>query len=267
MIVINDRGRGFEKELRSLCADSPFGARIEAYYSAYKSNIYSFLDFWLCRSSNNKAVCALCRYYDTLIFCGECSEEVKSFIEMLSPRNVLCDNASGLSLPGYLAKTGETMRCIAPKALQDYLPNGFEIVLLNGEMDDLREVYTLLLNEYSDGASLGCFNDYFIDMSHRIRHKVTDVYTVRFEGRIVSTLAAVALSQTAAVIGSVATDSRFRRRGIAGYLVSKVTNDLCRSGKTIFLHRERYIGIYERAGYEVTGKVLELRKSGEDNAL
>lgn len=254
MFVINDGGSGFAKRLHEVCAGSPYGARIEMYFSAYRGR-YNFLDFWLCRESP----CAVCRYYDSVFVCGSGGAELNEFIEMLSPNTVLCDAAIGLSPRAMNIKTGETMRCVLPSALADDLPDGYVFTHVSGEMKELREVYGLLCAEY--GTLPGSFDEYFVDMSHRICHGVSGIYTITKNGRAVSTLTVTAMSRTAAVIGSVATRSQQRRRGLAGYLTGKVTRQLCANGREVYLHRERKISIYEKAGFETVGRWQECRKN------
>ncbi|MBQ1546075.1 MAG: GNAT family N-acetyltransferase [Clostridia bacterium] len=254
MFVINDGGSGFAKRLHEVCANSPYGAKIEMYFSAY-SGRYNFLDFWLC----HEMPCAVCRYYDSVFVCGSGGAELNEFIEMLSPNTVLCDESIHLSPRGMNTKTGETMRCVLPSPPFDDLPDGYTFTTITGEMKQLREIYGLLCAEY--GSLSGSFDEYFVDMSHRMRHGGSSVYTITQNGRAVSTLTVAAKSRTAAVIGSVATRETHRRRGLAGYLTGKVTRQLCAQGREVYLHRERMISIYEKIGFETVGRWQECRRN------
>ncbi len=252
MICINDGSVGFARELKAICADSPYGARIDAYFTAY-SGSRSFLDFWLYKSGG-QARGALCRYYGSVFLCGEFDSEIRAFLEMLSPSSVLCDVSLDFEITGTRRKTGETLVCALPVELSPGIP-GCTVDRLTGEMRSLGAVYELLRAEY--GAPLGEFDDYFVDMSHLIRHNTAQVFTLCADGELASTLTVSAISETAAVIGSVATKREFRRSGLAGYLVSKITKELYSSGRKVFLHREEPIPLYERAGFCSAGSFAQ----------
>ena len=251
MIRINDASTDFERQLKKLCEGSPYGARIESYFTAYSGRRYSFLEFWL-GEENGVPVCAICRYYSAVTICGAVNGETADFVRMLSPDSVLCGGVSDVFFAGMTKKTGETLVCTRRADREIQLPSGCTAARLSGEMRPLRGVYDLLRNSF-DETSTGSFDDFFVDLSHRIRHGVSDVYAVYCGGDIVSTLTVTAKTDTAAVLGSIATKSDRRREGLAGFLVSLALNDTCKNGRQVFLHREKPISVYERAGFETVG--------------
>ncbi len=257
MICADDFSHSFATELNKVCEHSPYGARIAAYYSAYRGKQYNFLDTWLCRE-NGRAVCALSRYYNTVVICGKCSEEIRGFIEMLSPKIIFADAALEIKPKNMIEVSGETMICTHMITDIPILPEGLRCKRLTGEMRQLRKVYDLLREHYysageSSMLSLGEFDEYFVDISHLIRHGAADVYAVYDGDRIVSSLSVTARSDTAAVIGNIVTHTQYRRNGLAEYLLAAAVNEICKSGREVFLHREKKISIYEKMKFEVTG--------------
>lgn len=255
MIYAHDFSRGFEITLNSLCRHSPFGARIIAYYNSYHGKKYDFLDFWIQRDADGKPHCALCRYYSTLIICGRICDkaELVDFISMLSPSDIMCDYAHSPELH-MKYKCGETMVCreLAPISTVKY-----DIKRLPSDMSGLKKIYELLCS--ADGSlKSGEFEPYFLDMSHKIRHGVAEVYAIYDDtGNPISTASVIALSDTSAVIGCVATTERSRKNGCASAIVKSITESKLKQGREVFLHRENRITIYELIGYKVCGKWQE----------
>lgn len=253
MIFANDSSCNFEFTLKSLCKGSPYGARIFSYYTAYYGKKYDFLDFWVQKDINGRGICALCRYYSTLIICGKTEniKEIIDFIKMLQPAEILCDESFNL-FPFKLCSQGETMKFFN-NAVQYF--DCFDIVKISSDMKKLREIYSLLNADCNSKNALPDFESYFLDISHRIRHGVSDLYAVLNDcGQIVATAAIVAKTDDCAVIGCVATHPEYRRKGIAANIVGKITDNMLKNGKAVFLHREREIKLYEILGYKTIGK-------------
>lgn len=256
MIYINDFSRGFELSLNELCKASPYGARILAYHNAYYGKKFDFLDFWVQKNDNGRGMCAFCRYYDTMIICGKCENksEIINFIMMVNPVNILCEGTFDL-FPFKICNKGETMK-FSDNKLQ--YTDCFDIIRIGSNMKRLQAVYNLLIAENPQTDSIPDFESYFLDISHRIRHGVSDVYAViDNSGEIIATSTIIAKSDDCAVIGCVATSYNYRRRGIATNLVGKLTQIMTKSGREVYLHRERKIKLYDNLGYKVVGEWRE----------
>ena len=265
MIYTNDFSRKFEIDLYNLCENSPYGARIISYHTAYHGRKYNFLDFWLQRAEGNNAVCALCRYYSTLIICGNtCNvKEIEEFIDMISPGNILCDSILNLNCNMNIS-LGETMLCSKLNNIDIALDSDYRILKLNSDMRSLKSVYSLLVKANVQSDMLPDFESYFLDISHRIRHGVAKVYVIADgSGEIVSTAAVSAISGTAAVIGCVATDSENRKRGLASFLVKYAAEKELSKGRQVYLHRERKILLYENIGFNTVGHWTEYTRKPE----
>ncbi len=256
MIYINDFSRKFELSLSEICSHSPNGARIMTYHNSYHGTKYNFLDFWLQKNSMGKPLCAICRYYSTLIICGErCDEnELHDFVCMLSPEKIMCDREYNFP-HRYVCLSGEIMVC------REVLPIARETHIIHRSLSDmsyLRKIYDLLCRT-DDRISPDSFEEYLLDMSHKIRHAAAEVYSIYDKNTPISTAAVTALSDTVAVVGCVATDFENRNKGCASALVHYITEKHLRQGREVFLQRERYIGLYEKIGFSVCGVWYEYR--------
>ena len=251
-MITNCSSGEHETALRALCGNSPFGARIEAYLDAYGNGKYPFLDFYFA-GAEGRPETALCRYYGTVIICGEASAEVISFTELLSPRIVICEELSSIPA-GYTVRQGETMKLLRPT---HFYSECADPVRLCGDMRPLKDVYALLTGVFGKG-SLPRFDEYFVDVSHMIRHGAADVYALYEQGLPVCTVSVTSKSDTDAVIGAVATREDKRGKGLAASLLSHVCAELSAKGLSVWLHRERPIGIYEKLGFETVSGYCEL---------
>lgn len=261
MIYTNDFSRKFEIDMYNICENSPYGARIISYHTAYHGKKYDFIDFWLQRDSSKKAVCAFCKYYSTLIICGTpCDiEEVEEFINMISPTNIVCDNTLDFNC-NYYKLTGETMLCTEANNIECILDSEYKISKIGSNMQQLRFVYNIIFAENGENAMIPDFENYFLDISHRIRHGTAKVYALtNCCGDIVSTASVLAVSDTAAVIGSVATDFNNRNKGYATAIVKYATEKELLKNRQVYLQREKHIGLYEKIGYEIVGNWAEYR--------
>lgn len=261
MIYMNDFSRKFEIDLYNLCENSPYGARIISYHTAYHGKKYDFLDFWLQRDDSNKAVCAFCKYYSTLIICGNtCNvKEIEEFIGMIFPSNIICDSKLKLNCD-YIKLTGETMLCSAIIDCECITNIEYMITKIGSNMYSLKNVYNIIFSENGENAMIPDFENYFLDISHRIRHGVAKVYALTNSGgQIVSTATVLAVSNKTAVIGCVATDFENRNKGYATALVKYVTEKELLNNRTVYLHREKHIALYEKIGFNTVGYWTEYR--------
>ncbi len=76
-----------------------------------------------------------------------------------------------------------------------------------------REMYPLLSAVFGD--TMPPFETWYVDVSHKIRHGLCQTIGVEVEGKLVSCAMTVALTDTTAVIGAVATQETHRKRGFA----------------------------------------------------
>lgn len=258
MIAANDFSRKFEIDLHNVCKTSPYGARIVSYYESYHGTKYTFLDFWLQRDECGFACCAFCRYYSTVIICGEPCDisEAEQFVMMLAPISVMCSGELNLDLKMHFIE-GETMRCRKLADNKIIAESNCEIQRINSDTRGLRDMYDLLLSVNGNKDALPEFGCFYPDIAHRIRHGTAEVCAVYQDGKMVSTAAIVAKSPDSAVIACVATAFESRSKGYATVLVGDLTKKMLAQGRAVYLHRERKLHLYDRLGFKPCGSWRE----------
>ncbi|MBR3289587.1 MAG: hypothetical protein IKI63_02285, partial [Clostridia bacterium] len=92
-----------------------------------------------------------------------------------------------------------------------------------------RDVYPLLAAVF--GESLPPFDVWYADVSHRVRHGLCRIAGVRKQGDAVSCAMTVAETETAWLLGAVATKPDYRGKGYASTNVRRLTADGLAAGK------------------------------------
>ena len=266
MICIDDHSRRFETELYAVCRYSPYGAAILSYYNSYCGGTYAFLDFWIQRDNGDKAVCAFCRYYSTMIICGENYEpaETEEFIGIIAPAVIICEDI--FKIPNDYKKTlGEIMICkkIAPNCR--FLHN-LDVVKIESNMRDLRKVYNLLVLSSGEKECMPDFESYFLDISQKLRHKNAEVYAVKDSfDNIVSTASLISITSETVLIGDTATSTDYRNNGYASTLVRHITQKQLSLGKSVYLYRDKKTAFYGKIGFESYGNHSQYRRKSKEN--
>lgn len=122
----------------------------------------------------------------------------------------------------------------------------------------LSTVYELL-REHFPGISV--FEYWYPDVSHRIRHGCCHISAFVDAEKVVSTAMTVAETETAAILGQVATHPEFRRRGLAGTCIKSVVHQ-CK-GKELYILpiNENARLLYEKLGFVTVGGWAELQRT------
>lgn len=121
----------------------------------------------------------------------------------------------------------------------------------------LPKVYHLLEQHF---PGISPFNYWYPDVSHRLRHQCSHISCVIRDGEVVSTAMTVAETNCEAIIGQVATDSRYRRQGMAATCV-KSTIFQCKD-KTLYILpiNENAERLYGKLGFSPCGVWYELQR-------
>lgn len=96
-----------------------------------------------------------------------------------------------------------------------------------------RPLYTVL--EAAFGSEAPPFEGFYVDLSHRLRHGCGRTVGVTVDGEAVACALTVAETETAAVIGGVATRPEHRRRGYAKACVTALTAALQAEHKRVLI--------------------------------
>lgn len=122
----------------------------------------------------------------------------------------------------------------------------------------LPHVHALLNSCFGSMASL---NAWYPDVSHRIRHDCAKIATILDENKVVSTAMTVAETDTAAVLGQVATHSDYRGRGYAKACIKSLISR-CKD-KTLYILPMTNIAhsLYVKMGFVPDGEWVELQRA------
>lgn len=142
-----------------------------------------------------------------------------------------------------------------------------QVMIFNGDdvqsppdvnnMPYLPSVYTLL-QEYFEGISP--FDAWYPDASHRIRHDCSHAACITEGEQVISTAMTVAETESAAIIGQVATHPDYRRKGLAGKCIKSLIA-ICK-GKSLYILplNENAHHLYEKLGFKDHSSWMELTK-------
>lgn len=222
---------------------------ILALYSAYGRN-RPFFDVW----TGEKTV--LARIETTFyLYCesGADEEEIAAFLTLSPYRGRLCGDADTV---GRVCK-----HIAAPHRLSVYDEMSLSavptVVRRNYEIDvrpPLLQVYQVLSGAADGDFSIGAFEPWYADMSHRIRHGCADAFLVREGVAPVCACAVGALTSRAGLVSGIASLPAWRGRGLATALMLELGRSLDSRGTVPLLvcHAD-LCGFYTRLGYRKIG--------------
>ena len=121
----------------------------------------------------------------------------------------------------------------------------------------LPSVHALLSECFDSMASL---NAWYPDVSHRIRHDCAKIATILDDNQVVSTAMTVAETDTAAVLGQVATHSDFRGRGYAQACINSLISRCKHKSLYILPMNETAHSLYVKMGFIPDGAWAELQR-------
>lgn len=227
-------------DLRKLiCENNIYACKIACLFESYGLK-YDFAEFWV-QYENNMPVTAISKFYgDMTVFATDKTDydELKEFLlitgfsSVLSEREIFPESYSGIVMEKFSANQDITVDVAS----------------------DLNEVYRLLKSCESDTFEVPCYEDFILDMSHKIRHGTALCVGVHENGKLVSTAMTVAQSKNCGIIGAVATDKNYRHSGYGGICVNALCSLL--NDRKIFIMRNEFENehFYISLGFKNKGK-------------
>ena len=240
------------RDLLMLCTAGPCGCRIASYFACYHP-FPELAQFWVCYQEDIPR-CALCSAGGVLTVTdtrpgGALEEELSAFFDFHGTPVLREDVSSGV----VWHQTGETLWPFPIMRLEDRsvsaarcaLPDGFQAQ----EPVRLKDAWELVQRCFGEEAPSQ--EDFIGDLSHRQRRgRGAMVLLQTKNGAPVSFAAAAAMTEEAALIGSVCTHPDFRRKGVGGCCVAQLLQTL--AGHTVYLLRKpgEQEAFYRRLGFE-----------------
>ena len=122
----------------------------------------------------------------------------------------------------------------------------------------LPTVYALLKDHF---PGISPFEYWYTDVSHRVRHGHCHIAVIVSENKVVSNAMTVAETNTAAVLGQIATHPDFRRRGWAGKCINSTISQCKDKNLYILPINETAQRLYEKLGFVTVGGWAELQRT------
>lgn len=186
-----------------------------------------------------------------VLYCVENIEEWLIFITMNPDiANLHCSAAIGRQLmaQGWQGREGVVLKYAGER---DFPP--IELC----ETPSLPAVHALLCECFDSMAAL---NAWYPDVSHRIRHDCAKIATILDGEKVVSTAMTVAETDTAAVLGQVATHTAYRGRGYAKTCINSLISR-CKDKTLYILPMTDYAhSLYVKMGFVPDGEWAELQR-------
>lgn len=255
MIVCANEINNFIDSVNSLAKNNPFACRIISLYYSYKPEL-AFVDYWLAADDNGNINGAIARNGTAFILCltdNSDIQEISSFMRVAGASSVICDAKYKLDLFGMDFVTGSIL---LRDALYEDTDSNIEI-----KEPDIKSAYDLLVKCADENFTPPAFEDYYVDVNHKLRHNTMRMCGIYKEDVLCAVGMTVAESDNGAVLGAIACLPDFRKQGYGSYVVKYLTNQLLSENRTVFLHRAKNanISFYNNLGYIEIGKWCEYR--------
>ena len=222
----------FIKTVRGISPTDPFACRIISLCNSYDPGLV-FVDYWLIGDENGCTGAIARNGSNFILFLTDDSdlEEISSFMRVAGASAVICDGRFNLELNG--CKTLEGKVLVRNTAFEED-ETGLCFV-----QPDIRQAYDLIVKSADENFVPPKFEDFYVDVNHKLRHNTARLCGIEENGRVVAAAMTVAESDGAAVLGAVSCDPEYRRRGFGSSLIRHITNILAGENKSVYLHRAK----------------------------
>ena len=248
MITLVHTENEIVQQYLQLSAENIFAVRIQSLMIAY-GKYDNLLDIWY-QNDNNKITAYLLKYGNEII--ADVRED--------------CDIAELLH---FCRMTGAKVLLCKPLAIQGYIGMIMKLTSLRShEYDDkvlqevdLQEYYHLLKSNQSEKFVVPDFENFYVDLHHRLRKGCAEITGVYSDKRLVSGCIASAISGNSAIISAVVTLPEYRRQGFGTTAVYELCKYLNSKGiENIYLQRDKNENekFYHNLGFEDISEFMQI---------
>ena len=126
-------------------------------------------------------------------------------------------------------------------------------------MTGCKEKVSSFQNRVDNVIPTPIFDDFYVDVNHKLRHNATRMYGVYDGTKLVAMAMTVAESNNGAVLGAVSCHPDYRKHGYGSTVVKYISNRLIAENKTVYLHRAKNANqsFYNNLGFEQCGSWQE----------
>lgn len=152
------------EDLPSRLTKNYYGRKILAAYNAYGSG-YDFCRFYSCENPDG-SFGTVHIYNSSMVVDGSVdADDIVTLIKMTKPANIEISGGTVLKADGYQKRHRTLFRALPHETDID-----FADITVNGNAE---ECYKILAESFEN---MGSFEDWYVDISHRIRHGVSELY-------------------------------------------------------------------------------------------
>lgn len=256
MIISANETNDFLKSLSDISANDPFACRIISLYKSYIPELV-FVDYWMIIDElSGKCTGAIARSGSAFILFltqQKDIDEVSSFMRVAGASSVICNADYKLDLLNAKSATGSIlMKNTYTQDIND--ETGVKVI-----EPDIKSAYNLIVKCTDENFTPPNFDDFYVDVNHKLRHKATRLCGINVDNKLVSIAMTVAESNNGAVLGAVACDPEYRKHGYGSTVVKYLSNQLLDENKIVYLHRAKNsnVSFYENLGFVEIGNWCE----------
>lgn len=230
-----------DKDFVEFCRRDVFGTRISCLYNCYSTD-YDFVKFWKQTDDDGNIISAVSRIDGdaTLSSTGENAEELYTFLKIVGFRTVQCEKKiaelmdAESSLEGYVV---------------EYIKNKNEIKEI--QADNIfrpKEIYDII--KKANLVGVGDYLPWLSDTTFRLNRGAAAVLSAQADGKIVACAMKLFSTDTAVLLGAVATLPEYRVRGMAGALVTRLAESEKNKRVELLCKHDSIVEFYKSIGFE-----------------
>lgn len=231
-----------DKAFVEFCRRDVFGTRIACLYGCYSTD-YDFVKFWVQTDDDGKIISAISRLDGdaTLSTTGKNAAELNEFFDIVGFRTIQCESSVARLMKREAAVNGFVV---------EYEKNQNQAVKLkmNSEFRP-KEVYDIIKNAGLLGV--GEYLPWLSDITFRMNRNAASVLTACDNGRTVACAMKLFITDTAVLLGAVATRPEYRGRGYAGTLVTRLAESENRKRVELLCKNDSIVEFYKSIGFKV----------------
>lgn len=228
--------------------DDLFSLKIEALINSYGDG-YDFCSYFYADGA------VLSKYYGDFVLSGRVNdknaEEIARFLQLSGFSSLLCEISNGKQLGKYFQEDSFFIyeSNIMKYSSQENAVTGCTLKK-NPPLDEVFEIV-------SKAFELD-YESWYVDASHRLRHGISDFYTLENASAVVCSFDI----RNMAFLSQVATVPSERGKGLATKMLGLLCNRLTSEGKEISLIcLDQRLEFYKKAGFVPTGKAWNIKRS------
>lgn len=205
---------------------------------------YDFLKLWLQENSNGKVTAVITKFYGAVTAVADANadtSEIDEFLDVIGYTGLALNYKDG---DRYVMKLEKGYDCCA-------LFNNTCNLIVNSNFRDFYDIITECHDDYSSDN----YDEWLVDISHRVRHETASTFMLETDGKPVSTVAVLSVTPNCVFISAVSTLPEERGKHYAHSLIKAVCEHY--GDRTIYLFCvEGKVPFYEKVGFINSGKIF-----------